>query len=343
MACANILIRSRLAVADTLLSVQSLSVAFRSRGQDFLALDEVSFDVAAGEVFGLVGESGSGKSATALAIMQLLPQPPAHIRNGVIQFEDQNLLSLGNRALDRLRGHKIGMIFQEPMTSLNPVLTIGKQIAEPLRLHLGLDAGAARRRVLELLDRVRIPAATSRIDAYPHELSGGLRQRVMIAIAISCNPRLLIADEPTTALDVTVQAQVIELLREIQRETGMAVIMITHDLGLIADFAQRVAVMYAGRVVEIGPVHEFFHHPRHPYTAALIDSIPDPQRESARLVTIEGQVPKLSALPPGCRFAPRCSFYQTACDSVVPDLYLINAHQRAACIRPFDYVVPPRA
>jgi oligopeptide/dipeptide ABC transporter ATP-binding protein len=197
--------------------------------------------------------------------------------------------------------------------------------------------------VLDLLDRVRVPAAASRIDSYPHELSGGLRQRVMLAIAIACNPSILIADEPTTALDVTVQAQVIELLRDIQRETGMSVMMITHDLGLIADFAQRVAVMYAGRVVEVGPVDVFFDRPAHPYTEALIGSIADPERDTDRLATIEGQVPKLSELPPGCRFAPRCPYRRPVCDTVVPDLYPVSARQRVACLRPFDYEVPVHA
>jgi peptide/nickel transport system ATP-binding protein len=332
-----------MAEREPVLEVRDLSVVFRSRGRELLAVDRISLSLAAGEVLGLVGESGSGKTATALALMGLLPKPAAKLASGEIWFEGRDLARLNDRELDQLRGRRLAMIFQEPMSSLNPVQTIGRQIAEPLKLHFGINSREARKRSLELLDQVRVPAAVQRIDSYPHELSGGLRQRVMIAMAISCGPRVLIADEPTTALDVTVQAQIIDLLRDIQRDTQMSVIIVTHDLGVIADFAERVTVMYAGRIMETAPVGLFFDRPSHPYTEALIGSIPDPDQVSSRLVTIEGQVPKLDSMPPGCRFAPRCAYRRPACESVLPDLYDLADASATACLRPFNYRVPTRA
>jgi peptide/nickel transport system ATP-binding protein/oligopeptide transport system ATP-binding protein len=332
-----------MAEREPVLEVRDLSVVFRSRGRELLAVDRISLSLAGGEVLGLVGESGSGKTATALALMGLLPKPAAKLASGEIWFEGRDLARLNDRELDQLRGRRLAMIFQEPMSSLNPVQTIGRQIAEPLKLHFGINSREARKRSLELLDQVRVPAAVQRIDSYPHELSGGLRQRVMIAMAISCGPRVLIADEPTTALDVTVQAQIIDLLRDIQRDTQMSVIIVTHDLGVIADFAERVTVMYAGRIMETAPVGLFFDRPSHPYTEALIGSIPDPDQVSSRLVTIEGQVPKLDSMPPGCRFAPRCAYRRPACESVLPDLYDLADGSATACLRPFNYRVPTRA
>jgi peptide/nickel transport system ATP-binding protein len=323
-----------------LLAVKGLTVAFRTGGRELVAVEHVGFDLASGEALGIVGESGSGKTATAMSLMRLLPEPPARILSGEIHFEGRDLLRLAERDLEHVRGRRIGMVFQEPMSSLNPLQSIGTQIAEPLVLHLGLDSAAARWRAIELLERVRIPAAADRLKAYPHELSGGLRQRVMIAIAIACDPALLIADEPTTALDVTTQAQVLALLRDLRQETGMAVILITHDLGVIADFVDRVAVMYAGRIVETAPVGAFFDAPQHPYTEALIRSLPDPGIDVERLVTIEGQVPRPFEWPPGCRFAPRCRYAKPECERAPPPLASLDAGRAVACIRPFGYRNP---
>jgi oligopeptide/dipeptide ABC transporter ATP-binding protein len=326
--------------ARLLLDVRDLTIAFRSGGRDLVAVDRASFSVRAGEVLGIVGESGSGKTAMALSLLRLLPEPPARVLGGQVMLEGADLLQMGEDSLEAIRGRRIGMIFQDPMSALNPVLTIGDQIMEPLRLHLGLSRSLARERALELLDRVRVPAAAERLNSYPHELSGGLRQRVMIAIAISCSPDIVIADEPTTALDVTIQAQILELLRDLQRDLGMSVIIITHDLGVIAEFAQQVCVMYAGRIVETGPVGDFFEMPAHPYTEALIKSLPEIDNPTTRLVTIEGTVPRSGDPPPGCRFEPRCGFARPPCSAALPELYPINSTQSAACIRPFDYRIP---
>jgi oligopeptide/dipeptide ABC transporter ATP-binding protein len=323
-----------------LLEVRDLRVAFTGRGGEVAVVDRISFTLRAGEVLGVVGESGCGKSMTALALMRLLP-PAARIAGGTVLLDGEDLTAATERRMCAVRGRRLAMIFQEPMSSLDPVQSIGTQVMEPVRVHFGLSGGEARRRALEVLDRVRIPAAASRFSAYPHELSGGLRQRVMIAIAISCDPQILLADEPTTALDVTIQAQVIELLRELQRASGMAVVIISHDLGVVGDFADRVAVMYAGRLVESGPVEALFARPLHPYTEALIASLPDPEGPRGTLSTIDGTVPLPAALPPGCRFAPRCGFARPVCATVLPGQWPASHDREAACLRPHDYAVPP--
>ena len=317
------------ASAPPLLRLRDLSVAF---GRTPI-VERVGFDVARGETLGIVGESGSGKSVTALAIMGLLPWP-GRIAAGSVALEGEELAGRDEAQLRRVRGARIGMIFQEPMTSLNPLLTVGDQIAEMLRVHRGQDRRAARRAAIDLLERVEIPLASRRVDDYPHQLSGGMRQRAMIAIAIACQPRLLIADEPTTALDVTVQAQILDLLRTLQRELGMAVILISHDLGVVAEFAARVAVMYAGRLVERGPVGEIFARPIHPYTAALLASSPRLDADAARLATIEGSIPDLTDPPVGCRFHPRCARAEPGCAQAEPSLVERRPGHAAACAVP---------
>lgn len=292
--------------ADPLLSVEGLSAGFQTEGGFLEAVDRVSFAVPRGGVVGLVGESGCGKSVTAHSILQLLPQPAGRITGGVLRFAGEDLLQLPVEDMRKVRGRRIGMIFQEPMTALNPVQTIGRQVEETLHLHDWGRPEERPARVLELLQQVGIPAASERMGAYPHELSGGMRQRVVIAIALACQPDLLIADEPTTALDVTTQAQILELLARLRRELGMALILITHDLGVIAETCEEVVVMYAGRVVERGPVRRIFREPRHRYTAGLLRSIPSlGSAPKARLPTIPGQVPGLAELAVGARFAPR--------------------------------------
>ena len=288
-----------------LLSVRNLSVTFPTRRGPAAVVDNVSFDLEAGEVLGIVGESGSGKSLTAFAILRLIAKP-GRIAGGSILFEGQDLLIQPESAMNRLRGSAISMIFQEPMSSLNPVFSIGDQIMEPLRQHRGLDRRAARAAALDLLDRVEIPDPARRIDEYPHQLSGGMRQRAMIAIALACRPKLLIADEPTTALDVTIQAQVLDLLRGLQQELGMAVLLITHDLGVVAQFAKQALVMYAGRVAETAEVHDLFRRPMHPYTQGLVASMPVMDGPRRPLKAIAGTVPQPGAMPAGCRFGPRC-------------------------------------
>ncbi len=316
-----------------LLEVRDLVTAFRSGGGAFNAVDGVSFDLAPGEVMGIVGESGSGKSVTALSILGLIPDPPGRITGGSIRFQGEDLRRVSNRRMRQIRGAEIAMIFQEPMTSLNPVYTVGDQIVETIRYHERIGAKAARQRATDMLDRVGIAAPARRLDEYPHQLSGGMRQRVMIAIALSCNPRLLLADEPTTALDVTIQAQILELLSDIRAEFGMAVILITHDLGVVAQHVDRVMVMYAGRVVEEAPVHELFAHPRHPYTEGLLRSIPSIDDEGGRLFAIPGTVPAPFELPTGCRFRPRCGYAEAACATIDPRLVDAGPRHRAACIR----------
>jgi oligopeptide transport system ATP-binding protein len=294
-----------------LLEVKGLQTYFHTREGVVRAVDDVSFEVDIGKTLGIVGESGCGKSVTALSIMGLLPTPPGRIEGGSVIFEGRDLTTLSERRLEDVRGGEIGMIFQDPMTSLNPTLTIGTQITETLRRHLDLDKKAARRRAVELLEEVRIPNAERRLDDYPHRYSGGMRQRVMIAIAISCNPKLLIADEPTTALDVTVQAQVLDLLEDLRQEHEMAMIVITHDMGVVAEVADDVVVMYAGQVVEEAPAEELFAHPEHPYTEALLTALPQIEAEGVRdgrLTTIPGRPPDLVDPPEACRFAPRCPY-----------------------------------
>ncbi len=299
-------------MAETLLGVRRLTTAFHTDRGLIKAVDDVSFEVPEGETLAIVGESGCGKSVTALSVMRLVPSPPGEIVSGEIQFKGQDLLKLDEKKMRGVRGDKISMIFQEPMTSLNPVYTVGSQIVEAIRIHRRVSRRAARDRAVEMLGLVGIPSPAERVDNYPHQMSGGMRQRVMIAMALSCDPDLLIADEPTTALDVTIQAQILDLLRRLQSELGMSIIFITHDLGVVAEFASQVVVMYAGRVVETGPVEKLFSDPLHPYTRGLLASVPPvdvSQGESRprRLPTIEGLVPDLAELPPGCRFADRCA------------------------------------
>ena len=314
-----------------LLSVKALTTTFRTETGVFPAVDGLSFDVAPGEVLGIVGESGSGKSVTALSILGLLPDPPGRIASGSIRFEGQEIVGMSKSELRALRGPSIGMIFQEPMTSLNPVFRIGDQIIETIRAHEPVSKAQARQRAIGLLDRVGIAMSERRLDDYPHQLSGGMRQRVMIAIALACSPRLLLADEPTTALDVTIQAQLLDLLRDIQRETNMAVVIITHNMGVIAEFADRVLVMYAGRLAEQGTVDAVFTTPRHPYTQGLLASTPSLEREETRLATIPGVLPQLTETLPGCRFAPRCARRSDACLQSKPPMVDTGQGQLAAC------------
>jgi oligopeptide/dipeptide ABC transporter ATP-binding protein len=316
-----------------LLEIEDLAVSFRTDRGEVEALSGVSLGLDEGEVIGVVGESGCGKSLTALSVMGLVPNPPGRITAGRIMFRGRDLLTLGEAAMTRLRGSEIGMIFQEPMSALNPVFTVGEQVAEVLRVHEGLGRAAARERAAGLLARVGIPDPGRRLAQYPHELSGGLRQRVMIAAALACRPRLLIADEPTTALDVTIQAQILALLADLQREFGMATMLITHDLGVVAQVVKRVVVMYAGKVVEQGPVEEVFANPSHPYTAALMRSIPALAEGQARLPAIPGTVPAPGSWPAGCRFAPRCEHAMPECAAGVPPLLPVGPDHRAACIR----------
>ncbi len=296
-------------MAEALLSLQHLTTAFRTERGELRAVDDVSFDVPEGATVALVGESGCGKSVTALSILRLITDPPGRIVGGKLLFQGTDLLTLSERDMRRLRGASISMIFQEPMSSLNPVYTVGAQLTEALRLHLPLSRRAAKARAVELLGLVGIPSPAERVDSYPHQLSGGMRQRVMIAMALACDPKLLLADEPTTALDVTIQAQILELVRRLQAERKMSVLFITHDLGVVAEVAELVVVMYAGRVVERAGVQALFERPLHPYTQGLLGSMPGRHAQGAprRLPTIEGVVPDLAALPAGCRFAERCA------------------------------------
>ena len=315
-----------------MLRVRGLKTGFPGNHGMVPAVDGVDLDLAQGEVLGIVGESGSGKSLTALSLMRLVAEP-GRILAGTIMLDGEDLVRKSEREMVAIRGKRMAMIFQEPMTSLNPLFTVGHQIAEPLRFHEALGRAEARRRAIELLQRVEIPNASSRIDQYPHQMSGGMRQRVMIAMSLACRPRLLIADEPTTALDVTVQAQVLRLLRGLVREMGMAVILITHDLGVVADFADRVAVMYSGRVVETAPVNRIFDAPGHPYTAGLLASMPDLSELRPRMRTIDGTAPTLGEDVGGCRFHPRCPVMRPACTQIDPPLFDMGGQQQAACIR----------
>jgi oligopeptide/dipeptide ABC transporter ATP-binding protein len=316
-----------------LLEVEDLRVHFRTGEGLFRAVDGVSFSVGKGRTLGIVGESGCGKSVTSLAIMRLVPEPPGIRAGGRILFEGEDLLQKPQTAMQAIRGRQISMIFQEPMTSLNPVYRIGDQIVEGIVKHRGLDRGTARAKAIEALRLVRIPSPESRVDAYPHELSGGMRQRVMIAMALACDPSLLIADEPTTALDVTIQAQILELMRDLQARLGTSIILITHDLGVIAEMADDVAVMYAGKVVERADVRTLFASPQHPYTLGLLDSIPKLELERERLSTIEGSVPHPSSMPNGCRFSPRCPLAQARCMVEEPPLRPMGDGQLVACWR----------
>ncbi len=318
-------------MSEPLLTVDDLKTHFYTDGGIAKAVDGVSFTLDRGETLGLVGESGCGKSVTSLSVMRLIPEPPGEIVSGEIRFDGRNLLRLDEAALQGVRGNDIAMIFQEPMTSLNPVFTCGDQIDEAVMLHQRVGKGTARARTVDMLDLVGIPDPGERANVYPHQLSGGMRQRVMIAMALCCNPGLLIADEPTTALDVTIQAQILELLDRLQRELGMAVLMITHDLGVIAEVADRVAVMYAGKIVETGTVDEIFTSPQHPYTKGLLESIPSLNEEKNRLSVIPGTVPDATRFPPGCRFAPRCTLAEGICETDEPRLEPAAGNRLAAC------------
>ncbi|RDI61182.1 ABC transporter ATP-binding protein [Microvirga subterranea] len=316
---------------QALLTVQGLSVRFDGAPKDVNIVDDVSFSVARGKTLCLVGESGCGKSVTSLALMGLLPTPPARIVAGRALFDGQDLLTLSERERADIRGDRMAMIFQEPMTSLNPAFTIGDQIAEGIVRHRGISKAAAMERALDMLEKVRIPAPEKRLRAYPHEMSGGMRQRVMIAMALANDPQLLIADEPTTALDVTIQAQILTLIRRLQEETGTAMILITHDLGVVAEVADEVAVMYAGRVVETGPVEAIFEDPQHPYTIGLMGSVPSLGRRQGRLATIRGTVPPAELMPKGCRFTTRCPFADSRCANDPPPLAEIRPGHKARC------------
>lgn len=318
-----------------LLSIEDLAISFETDEGVVDVIDGVSIDLEEGETLGLVGESGCGKSVTALAVMGLLPKPAGRITGGAIRFQDQDLTQLSSEELSRVRGDQIAMIFQEPMTALNPVHKVGKQLGESYRLHHP-DASKSeiRQESLRLMDHVGIPAAERRLDEYPHQLSGGMRQRIMIAMALSSRPRILIADEPTTALDVTIQAQILELLRDLQSEYGMSIIFITHDLGVIAELASRVVVMYAGRVAEEASVESLFKTPLHPYTKGLLASIPRLESESKSVLpTIAGVVPSIDELPVGCRFSNRCEFAQDQCTSAKPALEQASESRKIACLR----------
>ncbi|AKQ65319.1 Oligopeptide transport system permease protein OppB [Myxococcus hansupus] len=324
---------------ELLLDVRGLTTELALETGPVRAVDDVSFALPPGGTLGVVGESGCGKSLTALSLLRLAPEPPVRVVGGEVRFQGRDLLKLSEPELRQVRGRRAAMIFQEPMTSLNPVFTVGEQIAEGVRLHLGASRAQARERAVEMLRQVGIPAPGERVDAYPHQLSGGMRQRVMIAMALACDPALLIADEPTTALDVTIQAQILDLLARLQAERGMAVLLITHDLGVVAESCDAVVVMYAGRVVERAPVQALFSRPAHPYTAGLLRSIPSRRGASGagareRLRTIPGMVPSLRKLPVGCAFRERCDRAQDICARVTPALTAPREGQWAACHNP---------
>jgi oligopeptide/dipeptide ABC transporter ATP-binding protein len=316
-------------VSSPLLQVANLVTRFGA----VTAVDGVSFDIRPGEIFGLVGESGCGKSATCRSLIRLFGGASAEIAAGSILFEGQDLAQLSNRTMEDIRGAQIAMIFQDPMTALNPTMRIGEQIAEGVRRHRGLRGEPVRKEVIALLESVGVTSAASRLAAYPHEFSGGMRQRVLIAIALACRPRLLIADEPTTALDVTIQDQILKLILRLRDETGLAVLMVTHDLGVVAQTCDRVAVMYAGRIVERGDTRQVFRRPAHPYTRALLDALPAHTGRGTRLKPLGGEPPDLSAPPPGCRFHPRCDFATAVCRAAQPSLQPIETGHDTACLR----------
>ena len=316
----------------TLMKVNGLATQFFTEDGVVKAVDGIEYDLEEGETLGLVGESGCGKSVSALSLLRLIPNPPGRIVGGEVMFEGQDLMKLSEEDMRHIRGNRISMVFQEPMTSLNPILTIGRQITEPLELHMGLSTQKAEERAIELLGLVGIPDAGARINDYPHQFSGGMRQRVMIAMALSCNPKLLIADEPTTALDVTIQAQVLELMQRAAKEVGASLIVITHNLGVVARYADRVNVMYAGKIIERGTAEEIYKNPKHPYTVGLLQSVPrldEPRRE--KLNPIEGMPPDLVDLPPGCSFRARCTYAVDRCAEEVPPLAFVGDAHLAAC------------
>ena len=324
-----------------LLEVRHLRVEFPTRRGTLLALDDISFDIAPGEVLGVVGESGAGKSLTGAAIIGLL-EPPGRIAGGEILLEGQRIDNLPYEQMRAIRGRKIGAIFQDPLTSLNPLYTIGRQLTETILTHLPVSAEEARQRAIRLLQDTGIPAAEQRIDQYPHQFSGGMRQRVVIALALAAQPQLIVADEPTTALDVSIQAQIIALLKRLCKEQGAAVMLVTHDMGVIAETCDRVAVMYAGRIAEMGPVHDVIHAPAHPYTAGLMGSIPAMDEDRERLLQIDGAMPRLNAIPRGCAFNPRCGKATERCRQERPELQAAGA-TRAACWHPGSVAAVPHA
>ncbi|MFF0073583.1 ABC transporter ATP-binding protein [Streptomyces sp. NPDC005494] len=314
-----------------LLEVRDLHVEFHTRDGVAKAVNGVNYSVAEGETLAVLGESGSGKSVTAQAIMGILDTPPGKISGGEILFQGRDLLELKPEERRRVRGQEMAMIFQDALSSLNPVLSVGEQLGEMFVVHRGMSRGDAKAKAIELMDRVRIPAARERVGNFPHQFSGGMRQRIMIAMALALEPDLIIADEPTTALDVTVQAQVMELLAELQRELNMGLILITHDLGVVADVADKIAVMYAGRIVETSPVHDIYEAPAHPYTKGLLRSIPRLDQKGRELYAIKGLPPNLLHIPPGCAFHPRCPMAQAVCRTDVPPLYTVDEERRSAC------------
>jgi len=324
-----------LAEVDELLRINNLKTHFYTEKGVVPAVDGVDITVSRGKVIGLVGESGCGKSITALSIMGLVEMPPGRIVDGEINFDGRNILKLAKQEMYKLRGNEISMIFQEPMTSLNPVITVGKQVAEAIRLHQNLNAGEAKKIVLDMLDMVGIPEPERRYNSYPHQLSGGLRQRVMIAMALCCRPKLLIADEPTTALDVTIEAQILSLMKELQKQINTSIIMITHNLGVVAEICDDVYVMYAGKIVETTDVFELFEKPLHPYTNGLMNSIPkiNSSKEDTRLYNIKGMVPNLLYLPRGCRFSPRCEEAMDICRELEPELYEAGSGHYVRCFK----------
>ena len=316
----------------TILDVANLKTVFSTRDGDVHAVNDVSFSLAPGEMLGIVGESGSGKSVTMMSLLKLLPMPPAEIRSGTIEFDGRDIRHASDNDLRRIRGGKIGFIFQDPTTSLNPVFTVGFQLIEPLRVHMGLSKKQARIRAAELLELVGIPDAPNRLKDFPHQFSGGMRQRVMIAIALACDPKVLIADEPTTALDVTIQAQILELVKELRQKLGMAIIWITHDLGVIAEITDRVAMMYAGQIVEHADVKELFANPQHPYTRALLETLPKMgEARAERLPSIDGQPPHLDHEPVSCEFAPRCKHAFERCMAENPQRRDVTPAHDVAC------------
>jgi oligopeptide transport system ATP-binding protein len=317
---------------DNILQVKDLRISFSTYAGEVEAVRDVSFDLRQGETLAIVGESGSGKTVTAKSLMRLLPEANTLIKDGEVIFEGENLLTLSEQRMQKIRGSKIAMVFQDPMTSLDPTMRVGKQIAESLRKHLGLSGQRAKERAVELLTLVGIPNPEDRVRQYPHQFSGGMRQRVVIAIALSCEPQILIADEPSTALDVTIQAQILELLRELQEQLGMSVMLITHDLGVVAHTAHRVAVMYAGKVVETGTLREVFYNPQMPYTWGLLSSIPLPTADrSQELIPIPGSPPDMLNPPKGCPFTPRCPYSMRICAEEMPEFTTFSAEHKAAC------------
>jgi oligopeptide/dipeptide ABC transporter ATP-binding protein len=322
---------------DKLLEVKGLKTYFHTQEGVVKAVDGVSFDLHRGEELAVVGESGCGKSVTALSILNLVPDPPGKIEEGQVLFEGKNLLEMGDKEIRQVRGNHIGMIFQDPMTSLNPVFTIGNQIREPILIHLGLNRKEAKQRAIELLEMVEIPQAEKRYKMYPHEFSGGMRQRAMIAMALSCEPMMLIADEPSTALDVTIQAQIMELIARLRREKNLAVMLITHDLGVVAGVAETVLVMYAGKVVEYAEIDRIYYNSRHPYAWSLMRSVPRLDEKRERLMTIGGSPPSLINLPSGCSFSPRCPFAEDICDGEEPPLIEAEPGHLSACHFAMDF------